>query len=735
MDIERFDLSLSGKWLYHKGDFEYRRDLSLGELQATCKSGGHLSGFEFFDDPKSWQEVTVPHDALIREPYCRESDSSGGYKKRITCWYKRSFLFSETEYESSELIFDGVLGKCEVYVNGVRAASNLSGYNRFFCDIGDYLHYGENTVAVYVDARRPEGWWYEGAGIYRNVYLTVTGKSHIDRKNCFTYSEYTDGKWSAVADIAVNAPEGLTLRATLSDDIGNTVASCNIIASEKVRIMLPLYPPSLWTPEEPTLYPLKIELYRRDKIIDVYNSNIGFRTVEWDSECGMRLNGKPYMVKGLCSHQDHAGVGAAVTPELEEYRIGLMKSLGANAYRCVHHAPSESLLEICDRLGMLVMVENRHFAVDRDTLYQLDSLVKLSRNHPSVFLYAIFNEEPWQANEKGYRIAKKLKDRIAALDSTRWVIGSQNFGHTEPQNAAHALDIVGANYSLDQFKKIRKLFPEKVILGTENCPTYATRGITETNEKKQVFADNGDHYPSVFSESLWETVETVNNLHYVAGSFVFCGLDYLGEPHPYGYPSVGSHWGMLDSCGFNKNISYWLMSAYKTEPMLKLCVFPKGESARVIVFTNAEGAELLSGEVSYGWKKAEHNKIEWTVPTETEYHASAAVGKTIVTDQYKKAGRFSSLTVTDVTPVCKAPSVKIINICAVDENGIPVDDCFEILNITLLAGELLGVGNGDPNGHHSSNATTIPLFCGKGQIILSSDSVGEVECKGTTYKI
>ncbi len=234
----------------------------------------------------------------------------------------------------------------------------------------------------------------------------------------------------------------------------------------------------------------------------------------------MYLNGKPYLVKGICCHQDHAGVGIAVHPEVMEYRIRRLKEAGVNAYRCAHHAPAKSLLEICDRLGMLVMVENRKFSLSQDILQQLDVLVCLARNHASVFMYSLLNEETWQEEERGVRIAARMRERILALDDTRAVKGGQNAGYLTEHNTTDVLDVMGFNYSLGKYEDCHKRNPHKVILGTENCPTFATRGVYKSDRERQIFACYGEEWPSYFSESLEETMECMYSKPYVGGNFV-----------------------------------------------------------------------------------------------------------------------------------------------------------------------------------------------------------------------
>jgi len=704
-----FDFSLSGKWLFHLGDFPKKQKLPAGEYQFAAKTGGALKALEGFGNPAAWREVCVPHDWLTELPYDAQEDASKGCKPRDMAWYKKRFFVPDGDVASAELVFDGVLGEGTVFVNGVIVKRNFSGYNRFSAEIADYLMpNAENEIAVFVDARRHEGWWYEGAGIYRPVRILFREDSRILREECFIRSEGD----SVVGDVCF-AGEGEIL-ATLADSEGREVAATHITGKEHVHLALALDAPMHWSPEMPYLYHLSVSLVKDGQVYDRAEFPVGLREICW-TPSGMTLNGTPYRIKGICAHQDHAGLGAAVPADVEEYRIVRLKSLGANAYRCAHHAPSETLLDACDRLGMLVMVENRHFDVSEDTLAQLDALVRLSRNHPCVFLYCMFNEEPWQQELRGKRIVAKMRERVRLLDTTRAVTGAQDGGVLSHQNASEALDVIGINYNLNAYEECHTLYPEKWILGTENSPTFATRGVAHTDRSAQIFADDGSEYPAIFSQPLPETMEAVQ-APFVAGCFVWSGFDHGGEPNPFEYPSVASHWGFLDRCGFDKNIANWLRAYFLDEPFLRLAAFAEREE-RVLAFTNAESAELFVDGVSFGEVKAKEHRVEWMVTGDyNELRLVAKKNGRELSDSYVTPGQKAMLSVTDVTPPSDHASVRILNVCITDANGVPL---LSENGMLYIGGEVFGVGNGDPNGHHDDKASAIRLFGGMAQVITS----------------
>ena len=723
MATANYDLDLQGIWQFHLGEIANNEALGPGVVQEYCKAGNALRAWMLQE--ASWEEVSVPHDWVTVLPVSKEADYAAGYKKREIGWYQKKVSLSPDAIESARLVFEGVSGHSTVYVNGILAARNFSSYNRFSCEIGHCLVPGEeNTIVVYVDARHRELWSYEGAGIYRPAHIEFRNDSHIDSEKCFVRGIQTKAGWQVIADIAVSQTEdAMELHACLKDIQGNVLVK-EIGIPGKQMILKPA-PDTirLWSPEDPYLYSFECALYSRDVCTDKVKFPVGLRHIEWKANQGMFLNGEYCLVKGMCCHQDHAGVGVAVPTEVMEYRIRRLKESGANAYRCAHHASAESLLEICDRLGMLVMVENRNFNLAQNTLEQLDALVYLSRNHPCVFLYSLFNEEKLQAEERGVRIAARMRERIFALDDTRAVTGGQNLGLLAQQNASDVLDVVGMNYGLASYEGSHERLPHKLILGTENCPTFATRGVYTTDKEKQIFACYGEEWPSNFSESLEETMVNMYAKPYVAGSFVWAGFDHRGEVNPHEWPSVISHWGFHDYCGFAKDTAHLLAAWYKK----KLCVhlvphwnWKPGEEVRVCAFTNAETAELFLNGKSLGQKAVQKRRAEWTVPfTAGEISVIAERSGETVRDEVRTAGAATCLCMTDDAP--KNGGIRIINIRAMDAFGVPVPDFCGTVSFTVEKGRILGVGNGDPNGHQADIADSVPLFNGCGQLI--------VECK------
>lgn len=721
MSVANRNIILRDGWFFHKGELERVPETDHNSTYRSNMAGFGLSLFNMFGEGVEWKNVKMPHDWLTEEGFDTSAAVASGFKRRETAWYYLEFELENEEVEEALLVFEGVLGHSTVYVNGTIAVRSFTGYTKFSCDVEPYLNKGKNTIAVYVDGRRREGWWYEGAGIYRPVYLELRRHQKFDSQDYFIRSEKNENGFNIHTTLDVFGVEDGTysVKVTAFDKEGNIVAEDKTTAANKTDIVQNIENPILWSPECPYLYTVKCELIKDEEVYDTITQKVGLRTIEWKND-GMYLNGSRYQIKGICCHQDHNGVGAATTKELIDYRLDILKDLGANAYRCAHHAVSDDVLNFCDEKGIFVMAENRNFSVCTDVLKQLEALVKQARNHPSVFMYSLFNEERWQSEPQGPRIFRKMHKHLLKYDDTRIVAGAQSCGalNTEEYNTTYVMDIVGANYNLPDYDKIHEKFPDKCILGTENCPTFATRGIYKT--EGEYYANYGDEWPKDWSQSIEETMETVMARPFVAGCFAWSGFDYRGEPQPKVWPSVSSHWGFTDYCGFYKDTAYLLMSYYKTEPLVHLLPhwnWNDGETVRVCTYTNADTVELFLNGNSLGEKKANRMRAEWQVPFKKgSIKAVAKRGDVIVSDERHTVGEPYALKLVNVAK--KGYDNRIVNVFAVDKNGDVIPDYCGEVSFDYPEGANMGVGNGDPTNHISERSDKIPLFNGMAQIIL-----------------
>ena len=737
MTSANFDLKLNDNWYFHAGDIKRFGGVDHDTIYNACKAGGALGNVDVFLKENIWEKVRVPHDWLTSFPCDKTKTPSGGYKAREKGWYYCKFKLEDKPVQSAYLVFDGILGHSTVYVNGTVAMRNFSGYNRFFSEIGDYLIPGEeNMIAVFVDASVWEGWWYEGAGLYRNAYIEFRENLRFEKDGYFIKPVLSDGEWKIEADINIDGLENeerVSLSVSVSDENEKEIQSVCVDANPKTSFSISVENPNLWSPESPYLYKVKCSLLRDGEAIDEIVSSVGFRDIVWTSDDGMYLNGERYRIKGICCHQDHAGVGAATTGTLSEFRIKKLKTMGANAYRCAHHAVTEEFLDLCDRYGIFVMAENRNFSVAEEEIKQLESMVKVSRNHPSVFIYSLFNEEPLQAETRGFKIAKKMYDRVKSLDSSRAVTAAMNGGVLTEKNASDILDVAGINYFLKDYDECHKRMPDKALIGTENCPVFATRGVYKTDLKKQIYASYGEDYPDYFAETLKETMQHIKSKRYAAGCFVWSGFDYRGEPQPLAWPSTISHWGMMDYCGFEKDIFYLLAAWYKDEPFVHILPHwnhKKGEKVRVCAFSNADTAEVFLNGKSQGKKDVVSGRAEWTVVFEEgTLSVCADANGTIVTDEVLTAGKAEKIYIEDVAPKPHKDNLHIVNVIAQDKSGTLVPDFCERIDFAVTDGTILGVGNGDPNSHHIDSESSIKFFNGKAQVIVESkDGILSAKC-------
>ena len=392
-----------------------------------------------FDD-SGWRKLDLPHDWAVEAPFDERGSGSHGYKaigkkfpERSVGWYRKSFSISASDVgRRISVDFDGVFRDSQVWVNGFYLGREASGYSSFSYDISDYLNYGgTNVIAVRVDATLEEGWFYEGAGIYRHVWLTKTEPLHVARWGTFVTTEVKKNSADVTARVTVNNDQptnaAFEIQQVVLDADGKTVAAgklkkLSLAAGESREFssVLGVAHPKLWSCETPYLHRLVTTVCLGEKIVDHYETTFGIRTVRWDANAGFFLNGQRVQLKGTCDHQDHAGVGAAIPDGVNEFRVEQLKKMGSNAIRTSHNAPTPEMLDACDRLGMLVMDENRAYGIDPQQLDGLKRLMLRDRNHPCVIIWSIGNEE-WsiEGADKGTRITQTMQTFAQRLDPTR----------------------------------------------------------------------------------------------------------------------------------------------------------------------------------------------------------------------------------------------------------------------------------------------------------------------------
>ncbi|HEV2968525.1 MAG TPA: glycoside hydrolase family 2 TIM barrel-domain containing protein, partial [Pirellulales bacterium] len=534
-------------------------------------------------DDSSWQRVDVPHDYIVEGTFSEQANKDHGFLPVEPGWYRKTIAIPATaKGRRLWLEFDGVYRNSRMWLNGKYLGNHPSGYGSFRYDVTDAALQGkDNLLTVRVDPRGFEGWWYEGGGIYRHVRLVSVEPVHIPPWGVFVSSTVKDVGDGVQADAAVTVATTLvnesgdtakvTLRSEILDAEGKVVASAEnpeqlpTDRKPETRHKLPVAKANLWSLGKPYLYSLRSTLSKDGKVADQVTTPFGIRTIRFDADKGFFLNGKPVKLKGTCNHQDFAGVGIAVPDSILEWRIQKLKEMGSNAYRCSHNPVAAELLDACDRLGMLVMDETRHLgdtysgksppSTPYSNLSDLSEMVLRDRNHPSIIMWSICNEEGIQGSAAGAKIAKAMKDRVNSLDGTRPVSAAMNGGHGG-SGLTTVLDLEGYNYSPRDYAGFHKKYPQKPMYGSETASAVSTRGIYANDKAKGYVSAYDVNAPpwALPAEKAWRPIAEND---YMAGCFVWTGFDYRGEPTPYGWPCINSHFGIMDMCGFPKDSYYY----------------------------------------------------------------------------------------------------------------------------------------------------------------------------------
>lgn len=733
-------------WQFYRGNLPEDTAVvnSHAASYASCKAGvGDSAAKKEFAD-REWRTVDLPHDYLCESEVGPQNLLSHGYRERDNAWYRKSFVLDEALKERSlTLCFEGTAINAEFYFNGSLMARSFSAYTETAFDISDRAYFDgtPNVLAVRIFGFATEGWWYEGAGIYRHVKLYVKDKLHIAHNGFFAkpvLKSGTKSSWNVELETTLfnggYDDDSAAVRATLYDGetpISTKTSNEVFVESytEKANnIRLSVSQPIRWDVDNPKLYDLRVEVIRGGEVVDNDSVRIGFRTFYADSEKGFFLNGKPLKIKGTCNHQDHAGVGVAVPDALQYYRIKRLKEMGTNAYRCAHNLPAKEVLDACDELGLIVMDENRRFESREEVLEQLRIMVKRDRNHPSVMFYSLFNEEPLQNTEEGARIFKRMRAEVEKLDNTRLITGAINSGDISHEGAGEYMDVIGINYAVSSIDKNHENHKERPIIGTENNSAVTTRGCYSSDrDGKQVLSQYDGLEVVPWGQSISRTWDFTRKNDYHLGIFIWTGFDYRGEPTPFKWPSVSSQFGIMDTCGFPKESFYYNKACFTDKPMVHLMPhwnWKKGDRVKVVAITNCDEAELIINGVSQGKKSADVcAQPEWDVDFVSGKLEAKAYrnGRCVARDAVRTVGKPAAVKI-DAVDTCVTDGgqdILILNCSVVDKRGreVPTADnhfTFEIEG----DGVLLGVGNGDPNSHESDIKPERDLFAGHAQAII-----------------
>jgi beta-galactosidase len=759
-DGPRQRLRLDEGWRFAFGHLDDEtKDFNFGKDQRTYAKQGPDSGDAAqakFDD-SAWRLIDLPHDWAVELPFVHKDvalvpDDHGivwdnaanhGYKplgrdypETSIGWYRKTFTLDPADVgRRISLEFDGVFRACIVMVNGYIVRSHEGGYTTFAIDITDFLNTdaSPNVIAVRVDASLGEGWFYEGAGIYRHVWLYKNGPVHIVKNGVHIQA---NAKGGLSVQTRVNNESDHDVEISIRHSVPGRVLDTTVMTLPAHTVASPLLVggvmnPRLWSLEDPQLYQLETVVADNKllkagapddhAILDRMVTSFGFRDIKFDADQGFFLNGKSVKIKGTCNHQDHAGVGSAVPDALWDYRLQCLKDMGCNAIRTSHNPPAPELLDACDRMGVLVIDETRMMTSSERGLEDLRAMVVRDRNHPSIILWSIGNEEPQQGTARGATIARTMKRIVNELDPTRGITAAMDNGWGE--GITEVVDVIGFNYRDNKIDDFHAKFPKIPIIGTETASTVATRGEYVTDDARHTLRAYDTEAPwwAATAEAWWPHFDAKP---YIGGGFIWTGFDYRGEPTPYStWPSISSQFGAMDTCGFPKDNYYYYRAWWRPEPLLHL--FPhwnwegkEGQTIPVWAYSNCDEVELFVNGRSAGRKPmAKDMHVEWQVayaPGKIEAYGYKA-GKVVLKDVRETAGPAAKIVLSADRAGLTADGrdCAVIRAEVVDARGHAVPKAGNLITFTVTGpAAVIGVGNGDPNCHEPDKASKRSAFNG-----------------------
>jgi beta-galactosidase len=720
-------LLLDFGWRFHLGN-------DWGTGQNLAKSGSSIGPASVVFSDASWRRVDLPHDWAVELPFDQHADGSHGFKalggafpRNSVAWYRRTFTLPATDAgRRLWLELDGAYRDATVFVNGWFVGRNESGYSGFRYDITDVAEPGRrNVIAVRVDATENEGWFYEGAGIYRHTWLVETGPLAIAPDGIFVRGTFKNNAPGGPAKVLIETrvanaaavaagaeivwtilgPDGKSVATTRRPARVAAAATADVIGSATVAA------PVLWSPESPRLYQLVTTVEVGGRAVDRVTTAFGLRTFAFDAKRGFLLNGRPYVIRGTCNHQDHAGVGVALPDRLQAFRLERLKEMGSNAYRSAHNPPTPELLDAADRVGLLVMDESRLLGSDAANLDRLERLVRRDRNHASVAIWSLANEEfATQGTPSGKRTAATMQALIKRLDPTRPVTYNSTAGN-DRAGINEVIEVRGWSYRIgvDRMDAYHAAHPEQPNVGSEQGSTMTARGVYASDAARCTMSAYDDNQAE-WSNTAKQWAGFFAPRPWLSGGFVWSGFDYRGEPTIHQWPCISTPFGVLDTAGFPKD-NFWLYQSWWTErPMVHLLPhwnWPgrEGQEIDVRAYSNAEEVELLLNGQSLGRQTlAPFSELKWKVKYAPGTLVARAFrgGSVVAETRVETTGAPAAVRATADRTELRADGedVAVVTVAVVDAQGRVVPTASVPVAFTLAgAGRILGVGNGDPASH------------------------------------
>ncbi|MFN8134198.1 MAG: beta-galactosidase GalB [Bacteroidales bacterium] len=729
-----------------------------------------------FDDSQ-WRPLTLPHDWSIEGEFSDKNPATagGGALPGGIGWYRKSFRLPASD--SSKLLFvefDGIYRNSEVWINGKYLGKRPYGYSSFRYELTPYLNFGDkpNVISVKVDnSQQPNSRWYSGSGIYRNVWLVKTSPVAVDHWGTFVTTPRIDANGATVniktrINNATGKAVNVIVKSIIYDADNKPVAEASlpkiILKNPQTEIQqtLTVKNPMLWSVDNPVLYHIVTTVSTKQAILDEYDTPIGIRSFDFDAEKGFILNGKQLKIKGVCNHHDLGCLGSAINTRALERQLELLKEMGCNSIRTSHNPPAPELLDLCDKMGFIVMDEafdmwkkkktDFDYGLDFDQWHKTDlqDMVLRDRNHPSVFIWSIGNEILEQWDSTGISIARELAGIVRELDQTRPITSACN--QPDPSNfivRSGALDLIGYNYHHNTFSDFPKTFPGKKFIASETTSALATRGSYDMPADsirrwpiqwdKPFVEGNADLSCSAYDNcsAPWgstheETWKIIKKYDFLSGMYIWTGFDYLGEPTPYTWPARSSYFGILDLCGFPKDAFYMYQSEWTNKPVLHILPhwnWKPGQTVDVWVYSSCNEVELFLNGRSLGiqHKSGDQIHLSWKVPFEAgTLHASGRNnGKEIITNEIKTAGLPAKIILTPDHSTIQADGNDLSYITAqvVDQNNVPVPDAGNLIYFSVQGnGSIAGVDNGNPISMESFKSHERRAFHGKCILVVKA---------------
>ena len=785
LHAQRSEYPLEKGWKFTKGE------VSNAEMPA-------------FNDAK-WETVDIPHDWAIFGPFDKNNDlqnvavtqnfetqaslktgRTGGLPYVGIGWYRTTF--HSTPGKQTTLIFDGAMSEARVFVNGKEACFWPCGYNSFYCDVTSLVNEDgkNNTLAVRLENRPQSSRWYPGAGLYRNVHVVTTEKIHVPVWGTQITTPYVKDEYASVClrTTILNAGKTeLTVVTDIMDADGQVVSTKTnkgvINHGQPFTQNFIVERPKLWSPETPVLYKAVSKIYSGDTLLDTYSTRFGIRTIEYIADKGFYLNGKRRKFQGVCNHHDLGPLGAAINVAALRHQLTLLKEMGCDAIRTSHNMPAPELVELCDEMGFMMMLEpfdewdiakcdnGYHRFFNEWAEKDMVNMLRQYRNNPCVVMWSIGNEVPTQWSPEGYKVAKFLQDICHREDPTRPVTcGMDQVKSVLANGFAAMLDIPGLNYRAHLYDEAYERLPQNIILGSETSSTVSSRGVYKFPVERKAGAMYDDHQSSSYDLEYcnWSNIPDIDfaraeDHEWTIGQFVWTGFDYLGEPSPYdtnAWPNHSSMFGIIDLASIPKDRYYLYRSVWNKEAET-LHILPhwnwegrEGEKTPVFVYTNYPSAELFINGKSYGRQTKHKNgtvenryRLMWHdavyQPGEVRVVAYDEQGNPVAEKTVRTAGKPHHIElVTDRSSLqADGKDLAYVTLRIVDKDGNLCPNDGRLVSFKVKgAGKYRASANGDPTCLDLFHKPEMHAFGGMLTVIVQSgEKTGEIELQATAKGI